>query len=162
MNQSGAGKITVTVDDLGNTGGGDASRTKTQEIDITINPVNDDPSVPDISDVNLNEEETHVFDLLSGVSDVETPEGVAVDSVSSDKGATLSIVDGKLTYTAAENFSGIETITYTISDGNSGETTETITVNVAPISDEPTLLADKHRFFVAMDNSAAVTIPLLG
>ncbi|EPG0533646.1 cadherin-like domain-containing protein, partial [Vibrio harveyi] len=58
-------------------------------------------------------------------------------SVPAEQG-TVTIVDGKLVFTPAENFNGDATISYTISDGQlSDDATVAVTVN--PVNDAPTI-----------------------
>ena len=49
--------------------------------------------------------------------------------------------DGTLTYTPDENFSGQDTINYTISDGNGGTASATVSVMVNGVADAPALAA---------------------
>jgi len=59
-------------------------------------------------------------------------------------GGTLTIPTAKdrLLYTPAENFFGTETFTYTISDGNGGTSSATVSVTVTEANDPPTATDD--------------------
>ncbi len=46
------------------------------------------------------------------------------------------------TYTPAANFTGADSFTYTISDGNGGTDTATVTVTVTPVNDAPDAVDD--------------------
>ncbi|NQU57074.1 MAG: cadherin-like domain-containing protein [Rhodospirillales bacterium] len=47
--------------------------------------------------------------------------------------------DGSYTYMPDENFSGPDTFTYQVSDARGGVDTATVTLNVTPVADQPTL-----------------------
>jgi len=57
-------------------------------------------------------------------------------------------VDGTLNYTPNANYSGTDTITYTVSDGNDGTSTATATVDVVAVNDAP----------VAIDDTISITV----
>ncbi|MGR5519055.1 cadherin-like domain-containing protein, partial [Vibrio harveyi] len=68
----------------------------------------------------------------------------------------VTIVDGKLVFTPAENFNGDATISYTISDGQlTDDATVAVTVNL--VNDAPVAVDDT----VATDEDTAVTIDVL-
>ena len=52
--------------------------------------------------------------------------------------------DGALEYTPNENFNGVETLTYSISDGNGGTDTATVTITVNPVNDDPEAVDDSY------------------
>ncbi len=47
--------------------------------------------------------------------------------------------DGSYSYLPDENFSGTDTFTYQVSDGRGGVDSATVTLNVTPVADQPTL-----------------------
>jgi len=47
--------------------------------------------------------------------------------------------DGSYTYIPDENFSGTDTFTYVVSDGEGGEDTATMTITITPVPDQPDL-----------------------
>ncbi|MCE4224898.1 tandem-95 repeat protein [Methylobacterium sp. C25] len=49
----------------------------------------------------------------------------------------VSVVGGRLVYTPNANFNGIDTITYSISDGNGGISTASVSVTVTPVNQAP-------------------------
>ncbi|MHA2801330.1 cadherin-like domain-containing protein, partial [Vibrio harveyi] len=80
---------------------------------------------------------------------------ITAASVPAEQG-TVTIVDGKLVFTPAENFNGDATISYTTSDGElSDDATVAVTVN--PVNDAPVAANDT----VATDEDTAVTIDVL-
>ena len=52
---------------------------------------------------------------------------------------TVSMVNGNVQFTPDANFSGVATFDYTLGDGMGTTSTATVTVNVAPVADTPTL-----------------------
>ncbi|MDO9386659.1 MAG: type I secretion C-terminal target domain-containing protein, partial [Thiobacillus sp.] len=62
---------------------------------------------------------------------------LTVTSASSDQGSVLINGDGTLDFTPNANFNGAATISYTVSDGNGGSSSASVTVNVTPVNDAP-------------------------
>ncbi|MBT5945357.1 MAG: choice-of-anchor C family protein, partial [Rhodospirillaceae bacterium] len=96
------------------------------------------------------EDETYVFsvdELLANDTDVDATDtlevtGLDADGVLSTTSAnggtvTLDTVSGEITYDPAAGFNGEDTFDYTISDGNGGFDTATVTLNVAAVNDAP-------------------------
>ncbi|MHA2769645.1 cadherin-like domain-containing protein, partial [Vibrio harveyi] len=80
---------------------------------------------------------------------------ITAASVPAEQG-TVTIVDGKLVFTPAENFNGDATISYTISDGQLTDDA-TVAVTVNPVNDAPVAVDDT----VTTDEDTAVTIDVL-
>ena len=53
-------------------------------------------------------------------------------STTSSAGGSVTLVAGNLTYTPPTNFTGLDTFNYTLTDGQGGESTGTVTVRVWP------------------------------
>jgi hypothetical protein len=138
-NQSGSATITVTVDD-GN--GGSVFDT----FIVTVNPVNDAPTISDIANLSTNED-TATAALGFTVGDIETPAASLTVSASSsdqlvvaDSGIVLggSGANRTVTVSPAANQSGTATITVTVDDGTAtGADTFVLTVNA--VNDPPTI-----------------------
>ena len=112
--------------------------TSTAIATITILPVNDPPIVgPDTATVP--EEGSVTINVLANDSD---PEGdpLTLTAASAANGTVVINPDGTITYTPRKDFFGVDTITYTVSDGKGGFTTATaaVTVTVSNIQDPPT------------------------
>ena len=56
-----------------------------------------------------------------------------------DGGSIIINPDGSLTFTPAPDANGLSTFTYTVSDGQGGEDTATVTLDVDPVQDAPTV-----------------------
>ena len=52
--------------------------------------------------------------------------------------------DGSFVYTPDANYSGPDSFTYTVSDGNQTSTPATVTLTVSPVDDPPTAVADTY------------------
>jgi predicted outer membrane repeat protein len=138
-NQNGSALITVTVTDPGDLSGSDT-------FTLTVNPVNDAPTVSDIPDTTINEDTT-TGNINFTVSDLESPAGSLIVTASSnnqtlvpDANITLGGSGGNRTIniTPAANQNGSAIITVVASDGSlTGQDTFTLTVN--PVNDAPTV-----------------------
>ena len=137
-NQSGSATITLTVSD------GTASSTDT--FVLTVDAVNDAPTISDVSSLSTNEdtatsalavtlgdEETAVADLTLSTS--SSAQGLVPDAniVLGGTGASRTV-----TVTPASNQSGSATITLTVSDGTAS-TTDTFVLTVDAVNDVPTI-----------------------
>ncbi|MBT4934359.1 MAG: cadherin-like domain-containing protein [Rhodospirillaceae bacterium] len=56
-----------------------------------------------------------------------------------EHGFVVLDASGTYTYVPDQNFSGTDTFTYTVSDGRGGVDAATVTLNVTPLADQPTL-----------------------
>jgi len=113
---------------------------------VTVTPINDAPTISDISDQTLNED-TATGPLSFTVGDVETAADSLTVTGSSSNPALVpnaDIVFGgsgasrNVTVTPATNQSGTATITVTVSDG-ALSASDTFVVTVTPINDAPTI-----------------------
>ena len=72
-------------------------------------------------------------------------------------GAAVVNANGTITYTPAANFNGVDSFSYTISDGQGGTASATASVNVAPLNDAPVAVADTAN----TTQGSAITIAVL-
>ena len=123
-----------TVTDNGTSRGAADPLTATGIVAITVNPVNDAPTaVDDIATINAGAGSIEVMVLSNDSTGPDEGETLSIISVSEGSaGGTINVIDGtKIEYTPADDFTeGDETFTYTISDGNGGENTATVTITV--------------------------------
>jgi VCBS repeat-containing protein len=86
------------------------------------------------------------------------PDGdrLAIVAAGAASGAVTINPDGTLTYAPASNFNGTDTLTYTISDGQGGLSTASVTITVVPANDAPTTDALPPQASV---DSAVITLP---
>lgn len=141
-NLSGAATITVTVEDA-------EGATVTETFDVTVNAVNDQPTITTLADQTIGEDGTTTA-LSFTVGDIETAAtNITVSAVSSNPalipnsnitfsgtGANRSVV-----VAPAANQFGTATITLTVTDADGGTTTEAFDIIVTSINDTPILSA---------------------
>ena len=130
--------------------------TDTATVDITINPINDDPVAND--DADTTDEDTPVtVSVLDNDTDVDGDTLTVTNATDPANGSVVINADGTITYTPDPDFNGTDTFDYTISDGNGGTDTATVTVTVNPINDPPIATDDG----TGTDEDTPVTIPVL-
>jgi hypothetical protein len=101
--------------------------------------VNTAPStIPDSFAVNEDSQD-NLLDVLANDGDQENDPLEISTAGAPDQGGSAVHDGGMITYSPAGDFSGLETFTYTVSDGLGGMATETITVTVAGVNDAPVL-----------------------
>lgn len=82
------------------------------------------------------------------------------DGVSVNGGIVVMNPDGSFAYTPATNFNGNDNFSYTITDGNGGFNTATVTIVLAAVNDPPLVLGD--AYFVLEDNTLNVSTAATG
>ncbi|WP_157539122.1 Ig-like domain-containing protein, partial [Hydrogenophaga flava] len=114
----------------------DGTTPVTADVNVTVTPVNDAPVAVD--DSTTTPEDTPVTILVrSNDSDVDN-DPLTVTSFTAPANGTVTIDgSGNLVYTPDLDFTGTDTFTYVISDGNGGTDTATVTLNVGGINDAP-------------------------
>ncbi len=106
-------------------------------VTITINAVNDAPTVASDAVVTTDEDTAVTTgDLLANDTDVDG-DTLSISSASATNGSVTVNSDGTVTYTPNADFFGSDTIVYTVSDGNGGTDTANVSVTVTPINDDP-------------------------
>jgi hypothetical protein len=133
-NFNGSDSFTYTVGD-GN--GGSASAT----VNVTVEPVNDNPVAVD-DEAEAAEDGNVVIQVRANDSDQEN-DTLSVTAVTQGSDGTVVINGGlDVSYTPDADFNGSDSFTYTISDGNGGSDTATVSVEVTPVNDTPTAVDD--------------------
>ncbi len=119
-----------------------------QEVNDLPVPQNDTFATNEDSAITINQSQLLVNDSAGANELNQTLRVTAVQSNSqgsvTDRGGSVSLVNGVITYTPAPNFHGVDTFTYTVTDnGTTGgaaaplSAIATITVNVAEVNDAP-------------------------
>ena len=174
--------ITVTVEDAGNDGNLNTSAdnlTVTQTFQVTVNPINDEPTLAPLTDQTINEDSGPQNVALSGISAGPNESQVIRVSASSDNPGLINdlTVDytspsdtGTLTYVSEPDQVGSATITVTVEDGGADNdlttTTDNLTftqqfvVNVTPDNDAPTI--DPLADLTIPEDSPTQTVLLTG
>jgi poly(3-hydroxybutyrate) depolymerase/PKD repeat protein len=137
-NQSGTATITVTVSD--------GTTTASDTFILTVNAVNDTPTINDIADQSTPEN-TAKSNIAFTVSDVET--AAASLTVSGSSSNTTLVPNANITFggsgasrtvtvTPAANQNGTATITITVSDG-AASASDTFVLTVSSVNSAPTI-----------------------
>ncbi|MFM2477038.1 Ig-like domain-containing protein [Celerinatantimonas sp. MCCC 1A17872] len=122
---------------------------------VTVTALNDEPSAVD--DTAITDEDVPVnIDVLANDSDVDGDDLVIIQA-DADNGSIVIETDGTLTYTPDANFNGFDTITYTISDGQGGTSTASVSVVVNAVNDGP----GANNDIATTTEDTAVTIDVL-
>jgi hypothetical protein len=135
----------------------DGAVSNTSTVTVTVTHTNVKPTV--VNDSAGTPEDTAVtFDVLSNDSD---PEGDSltyanVSIVSQPPQGTATIKSGGIEYTPNANFSGLDTMTYTVSDGSLTSSVATVHIMVAAVHDPSTL--SNGSATVAEDGTVTLTI----
>ena len=180
--QYGTATITVTVEDAGldndlATTGDNATFSRTFE--VTVDPINDDPTLESLSNLTIDEDATEQTVNLAGISaGGEEEQPLRVTSISSDTnlmpGPTVTYtsaeVTGSLKFTPLADQSGTATITVTVEDGgldgnlstagDNATFNRTFEVLVNPVNDDPTL--DSVSNLTIDEDAAEQTVNLAG
>jgi VCBS repeat-containing protein len=137
---SGSTTITVTVSD--------GIATASQSFVLTVNAINDPPTITAIADASTNEDTPVTVNFTIG--DVETLPGSLVVSATSSNDAVVdsdsgisyggSGVSRNVTLNPVANASGSTTITVTVSDGTA-TASQSFVLTVTAINDPPTITA---------------------
>lgn len=135
---NGSARISYTLFDSSNA-------SDTARISITVIAVNDAPIATDDT-ATVDEGESITLTPLDNDSDVEGDD-LSISAASAQNGVvTISTDAQSLTYTAETNFSGTDTISYTVTDGTDSDT-GTITVTVNNVNTTPVANSDSFDVF---------------
>ncbi|MBE0363517.1 hypothetical protein PULV_a0968 [Pseudoalteromonas ulvae UL12] len=126
------GIATITYSVVDEFGGEDTSY-----VSVNVIPVNDAPTArPDVAKV-AEDSPGIVIVVLANDEDIDN-DPLSVTQASANNGTVKIEADGTLFYTPKSNFSGEDTITYTVSDGKGATASTTVKVTVDDQNDAPT------------------------
>ena len=115
----------------------DGALSDPKTITITVTGTNDAPAaLPDF--VTTKEDTSVQISVLGNDSDSEG-DSLSVTSATASKGVVTINPDGTLSYNPKTNYSGSDTITYSISDGHGGTSSSTVNVIIEAVADQPNL-----------------------
>ena len=123
---SGEDSFTYTVVD-------EAGAGSTATVTVTVDNENDDPVAADDA-VSTDEDAPVEIDVLGNDTDVDN-DTLVIASFGQGTNGSVTANAGGLTYTPDADFSGTDTFTYTVEDGNGGSDEATVTVTVDPVLD---------------------------
>ena len=141
----GVANVTVRAVDDGGTAGGGVDTSAPQTFAITI--VNQAPvATADAASVLENDAAGVTFNVLANDTDPENdPLSVAsYDDSTIANGGLTDNGGGSFTYVPAAHFSGTDTFSYVISDGNGNTATAVATITVTAVPDPPAAADDSY------------------
>lgn len=145
-NFNGSETFTVTVKDAD-------GATATQTITVNVAAVNDAPTVAATQAVTATEDTKGSVTVAGSDIDNDT---LAYSASAGSKGGTLTGgAGGTFEYTPAANFNGAETFTITVKDATGATATQTVTFNVAPVNDAPTVDNASTKTITVAEDSVA-------
>lgn len=96
------------------------------------------------------------IDVLANDSDAEGDQLTIVEAIGSAQSASVLIDGDAVIYTPRAGFSGTDTFTYTISDGNGGFATSSVSVTVVPTQPAQPAVEQSWRLIAAQGFSGAI------
>ncbi|MGS2724449.1 tandem-95 repeat protein, partial [Porticoccus sp. GXU_MW_L64] len=133
----GAGSFTYTVQD------DDGATSNPITVVVNVTDVNDAPvAVQDGPFVTNEDTSLNSIDVLSNDIDLDGDTLTIQGTPSAINGSVSVNPDGTLNYTPDANFSGEDTVTYTVTDSNGDTDTSSFTVTVNPVADAPNIAFD--------------------
>jgi hypothetical protein len=170
VNGNGTATITVTVND-----GGASNNIISQTFTVTVNAVNNPPTLNAISNLSINENAGLQTVNLSGITSGATNEIQTLKvAATSSNGALISTpsvrytspsTTGKLTFTPVANATGTGTITVTVNDGGASNNIVTRTFTVTVVlkgTTKPSLLSPLTNKVVVIGKAATFSIAATG
>jgi hypothetical protein len=157
----GSATITVTVND-----GGTSNNVVSQSFTVTVNPVNQPPTLNALADVTINENSGLQTVNLAGISSGAANENqtLAVTASSSNTGLiptpmvtyTSPNATGSIRFTPVASAYGLATITVTVNDGGTSNNvvSRSFTVTVNQVVPPPTI-SSIANLVIAMDSATA-------
>ncbi|MBX7116012.1 MAG: tandem-95 repeat protein [Myxococcaceae bacterium] len=112
----------------------------TVNVTVNVTNVNDNPTLLDDSFGVPEGSSNNVMPVLnndSAAPDVNETLTITMVSTPSFGTATIAMGGTQITYTPNPAYTGADSFTYTVSDGNGGSSTATVTINVGPVNDPP-------------------------
>ncbi len=131
-NYNGPDSFTYTVTDAN-------GATATATVSLTVTPVNDAPVAADVSETT--NEDTPLNGTLVA-TDVDGDTLTFTKATDPTHGTVTVNTDGTYTYTPDANYFGPDSFTYTVSDGNGGTVTKTVSIDVTSVNDVPVAVND--------------------
>jgi len=161
-NASGTALITVAVND-----GAGSNNIVNQSFTVTVNPVNDPPTLNPIADLNILEDAGVQTINLTGIGSGAPDENQTLTVTATNPAPTLltnftltytsPAAGGTLSFSTVTNAFGTNTITVTVNDGGTSNNviTRTFTIGIASVNDLPTItgIADQ-----TIDEDTFVTV----
>ncbi|MFO7594354.1 MAG: Ig-like domain-containing protein [Pseudomonadota bacterium] len=130
---------------------------------VTVTGINDNPVAGDDAFAVEQDSSNNSLDVLANDTDVDGDALTITTLGATDNGGSVTTDGLTVSYTPAAGFSGVETFSYDISDGNGGVDSATVTVTVnATVSNQPPQANDDYgtvtRNTGATNNSVTINV----
>ncbi|KFE60960.1 internalin [Hyalangium minutum] len=133
--------------------------TDSATVTMTVDPANDPPdAVNDSFMVAVDSSNTPLDVLLNDTYLPDAPETLTITQITQSANGSVTLIDGVVRFTPTPGYSGVTTFTYTLSDGNGGTDTATVTVSVFGTNNPPDAVEDS---FTVDEDSGATTFDVL-
>ena len=100
-------------------------------VTVTVTPKPNVPPTVENASITVDQDSSAALvDVLAGASDVDGDTLTLASVGTPSNGGSALIQNGQISYTPASGFFGAETVSFTVSDGEGGETTATLSVTV--------------------------------
>ena len=124
-------------------GGSTSFSAATDTASITVNGVNDAPTLTGTPATLVNSIEDTVYtisqtDLLTGFTDVDG-DTLSISNLTASNGTLVENNDGTWSFTGDTNYNGTINLNYNVTDGNGGSTEASQSFTLAAVNDAPTL-----------------------
>ena len=118
----------------------DASDGESYGVDCSgyLNNANDPVAADDSA--SMDEDSSVLVDVLSNDTDINS-DSLTIESVTQPASGSATIQNGAIQVTAPLDYNGTLSFSYTVSDGNGGTDSASVSVTVNPVNDPPTLAA---------------------
>ncbi len=127
--------------------------TSSSIVSLTINPVNDQPTVPPTQSIATNEDTPITFNLNAGSDiDGDTLTYIKVTNPASGSVTCAGGTSRSCTYTPALNYNGVVSFTYKVNDGTIDSANATVSITVNSVNDAPVMASNQS--YSTNDNTA--------
>ena len=119
-------------------------------VNIKVNPINDIPIAKD-DNISIDEDSSILIDVLNNDFD-EDNDTLEIKSITQPSNGIATIENNRIKYTPKDNFNGVDSFNYTISDGIA-EISAKVNIKIDSINDEPIAKDDE---FVTKEDRAII------
>ena len=137
-------------------GDGDEA-TANLDLSTLISFRDDGPTAVADNDVTTNEDTAIIINVLANDS-VGADNATITSHTQTANGTVVLNSNGTFTYTPSANYSGTDTFNYTLTDGDGDPSTATVSIDVSPVADVPTLIMsiDEPTIIVSAGESTTI------